>query len=73
MNSFSEWARKTYKELDIIFKKLELLGDPQLTGTGGAIFLQCSSKLDAEEKLLEVPEGILVKSLDHSPLLQIIE
>ena len=73
MNSFSEWARKTYKELDIIFKKLELLGDPQLTGTGGAIFLQCSSKLDAEEKLLEVPEGVLVKSLDHSPLLQIIE
>ena len=73
VNSFTDWARKKYSELDIVFKKLELLGNPQLTGTGSAVFLQCSSKEDAEMKLRDVPEGFLVKSLDHSPLLQIIE
>ena len=66
-------ARENYKELDILFQKLELLGNPQLTGTGSAIFMECGSKKDAESKLIDLPEAFLVKSLDHSPLLQILE
>ncbi len=73
VNSFTEWARENYKELDILFQKLELLGNPQLTGTGSAIFMECGSKKDAESKLIGLPEAFLVKSLDHSPLLQILE
>ena len=73
VNSFTEWARENYKELDILFQKLELLGNPQLTGTGSAIFMECGSKKDAESKLIDLPEAFLVKSLDHSPLLQILE
>ncbi len=73
INSFTEWARKNYRELDILFQKLEFLGNPQLTGTGSAIFLECDSKQDAESKLINLPEAFLVKSLDHSPLLQILE
>ena len=73
LNSFTEWARKNYKELDILFQKLEILGNPQLTGTGSAIFMECDSKEDAESKLISLPEAFLVKSLDHSPLLQILE
>lgn len=73
VNSFTEWARENYRELDILFQKLELLGNPQLTGTGSAIFLECDSKQDAESKLINLPEAFLVKSLYHSPLLQILE
>jgi 4-diphosphocytidyl-2-C-methyl-D-erythritol kinase len=73
INSFTEWARENYRELDILFQKLELLGNPQLTGTGSAIFMECDSKQDAESKLINLPEAFLVKSLDHSPLLQILE
>ena len=35
--------------------------------------MECGSKKDAESKLIDLPEAFLVKSLDHSPLLQILE
>jgi len=73
VNSFTNWVRDNYSEIDALFQKLELVGSPQLTGTGSAIFLECDSKQDAQQKLLKIPQAFLVKSLDHSPLLQIIE
>ena len=39
----------------------------------GAKYKKFDSKEDAESKLIGLPEAFLVKSLDHSPLLQILE
>jgi len=72
-NSFSNWARKTYPEIDALFNKLEKIGNPRLTGTGSAIFLDIENHAQVSENLKKFPNAILVKSIDRSPLLQLIE
>ena len=73
INSFFKWAKDTYPEIEALSRELEEYGDPQLTGTGSTIFLPCRSKSHAEKVLLKFPKGFLVKSLDDSPLLQVLE
>jgi len=72
-NSFSSWARRTYPEIDDLFNKLEKIGNPKLTGTGSAIFLNIKNHEPASENLKKFPQAILAKSIDRSPLLQLIE
>jgi 4-diphosphocytidyl-2-C-methyl-D-erythritol kinase len=73
INSFFKWAKDTYPEIKNLTQVLEKYGDPLLTGTGSTIFFPCNSKSHAEEVLLKFPKGFLVKSLDDSPLLQVLE
>ena len=72
-NSFEKWARDSYEEIDEIFIKLENIGKPRLSGTGSSIFVSFSKLEEAESAKQEFPDCILVKSLEHSPLTQIIE
>ena len=72
-NSFEKWARESYEEVNEIFLKLEKIGKPKLSGTGSSVFVSFSKPEEAESAKQEFPDGILVKSLEHSPLTQIIE
>jgi len=72
-NSFEKWARDSYEEIDEIFVKLENIGKPRLSGTGSSVFVSFSKLVEAESAKQEFPDCILVKSLEHSPLTQIIE
>ena len=72
-NSFEKWARDSYEEIDEIFIKLESIGKPRLSGTGSSVFVSFGKLEEAESAKQEFPNCILVKSLEHSPLTQIIE
>ncbi len=72
-NSFSNWAKKKYPEIENIFSLLENLGVPRLTGTGSTIFLSYKTEKEAKKALKSFPQGVLVKSLDDSPLRRLME
>ena len=72
-NSFEKWARDSYEEIDEIFIKLESIGKPRLSGTGSSVFVSFGKLEEAQSAKQEFPDCILVKSLEHSPLTQIIE
>ena len=72
-NSFEEWIRETYSEMDKAFENLRLIGQPKLSGTGSSIFLEFDNKSDAKSAQKHFPELVLTKSLERSPLMQIIE
>jgi len=72
-NSFEKWARNSYEEIDEIFVKLEKIGKPRLSGTGSSIFVSFSKLEEAKVANQEFPDCLLVKSLERSPLMQIIE
>ena len=72
-NSFEGWIRHAYPEINRIFENLSILGLPRLSGTGSTIFIECDSLEEAQIGKEKFPELVLVKSLDRSPLMQIIE
>ena len=72
-NSFEKWARDSFEEIDEIFIKLESIGKPKLSGTGSSVFVSFSNIQEAESAKQKFPNCILVKSLERSPLSQIIE
>ncbi len=72
-NSFEVWIRRTYSEMDEAFNNLKLIGEPKLSGTGSTIFLEFDNKSAAESAQKHFPELVLTKSLERSPLMQIIE
>jgi 4-diphosphocytidyl-2C-methyl-D-erythritol kinase len=59
--------------MDEIFLELQSIGNPRLSGTGSTIFVEYSNLKDAEMAKKEFPELVLTKSLERSPLMQIIE
>ena len=73
VNSFTEWAKDKYPEIRKAFSLLKTVGTPRLTGTGSTVFVSFANKAKAEKALKKIPKGILVKNLDHSPLIQLIE
>ena len=73
INTFSDWAKNRYPEIKKTFSLLESIGSPRLTGTGSTIFVSFSDRKKAILALNKFPMGTLVKSLDHSPLKQLIE
>ena len=72
-NTFEKWARESYEEIDKIFIKLKNIGKAHLSGTGSSVFISFKKKEIAEEVKKEFSNCILVKSLERSPLMQIIE
>ena len=72
-NTFEKWARESYEEIDKIFIKLKNIGKAHLSGTGSSVFISFKKKEIAEEVMKEFSNCILVKSLERSPLMQIIE
>jgi len=50
---------------------LDSLGVPKLTGTGSTIFLSFKNEEEANKALSIFPQGIVVESLDDSPLRQL--
>ena len=72
-NSFTNWAKEKFPEIKNTFNQLQNLGVPKLTGTGSTIFLSFKSEKEAQRALKVFPRGILVKSLDHSPLKGLME
>ena len=72
-NSFLDWVRVNFPELEKIFLELQHIGNPRLTGTGSSMFLSFNNQEEALNRYSLFPEGILVKSIDHSPLMQLIE
>jgi len=72
-NSFEKWARNSYEEIDEIFLKLESIGKPRLSGTGSSIFVSFNKPEEAVSAKQKFSDCVLVKSLERSPLMQIIE
>ena len=72
-NSFEKWARNKYSNINSLFRKFESIGKPRLSGTGSTIFIEFDSEDQARLVLKRNPELVFVKSLDRSPLMQIIE
>ena len=72
-NSFENWVREKYSNINSLFKKFEPIGKPRLSGTGSTIFIEFDSEDKARIHLKRNPELVLVKSLERSPLMQIIE
>ena len=72
-NSFEVWARKAYPEIDEAFINLESIGFPRLSGTGSTIFVEFDNLRDAKLAQSKYPNLVLTKSLERSPLMQIIE
>ena len=72
-NSFEYWIRNNYSEIDDIFKKLEAVGEPRLSGTGSTVFMEYQNLEAAQLAQEQFPELVLTKSLERSPLMQIIE
>ena len=72
-NSFTKWVKEEFPEIKNIFKLLDKVGNPKLTGTGSTLFLSYENKEEAQGALEFFPNGILVKSLDHSPLTHLME
>ena len=56
-----------------VFIKLKNIGKAHLSGTGSSVFISFKKKEIAEEVKKEFSNCILVKSLERSPLMQIIE
>ena len=72
-NSFEQWIRENYSEMEETFKDLETVGQPRLSGTGSTIFMEYDNLEDAKSAQSQFPELVLTKSLERSPLMQIIE
>ena len=72
-NSFTNWAKEKFPEVKRTFNQLQDLGIPKLTGTGSTLFLSFKNEKEAQKALKVFPRGILVKSLDHSPLKGLME
>ena len=72
-NSFEDWSRKTFSEIDKAFTSLENIGIPRLSGTGSTIFVEFSNLEDAKSAQLKNTNLVLTKTLERSPLMQIIE
>ena len=72
-NSFTDWAKEKFPEINETFNQLQDLGVPKLTGTGSTLFLSFKNEKEAQKALEVFPRGILVKSLDHSPLKGLME
>ena len=72
-NSFESWIRETNAEMEKQFRKLSTLGKPRLSGTGSTIFLEFNEENSAKEVLEKFPHLVFTKSLERSPLMQIIE
>ena len=72
-NSFEKWARNKYTNINSLFRKFESIGKPRLSGTGSTIFIEFDSEDQARLVHKRNPELVFVKSLDRSPLMQIIE
>jgi len=72
-NSFEHWIRENYSEMAEAFKDLEAVGQPRLSGTGSTIFMEYDNLEAAKSAQNKFPELVLTKSLERSPLMQIIE
>jgi 4-diphosphocytidyl-2-C-methyl-D-erythritol kinase len=72
-NSFESWIRETNAEMEKQFRKLSTLGKPRLSGTGSTIFIEFNEENSAKEVLEKFPHLVFTKSLERSPLMQIIE
>ena len=72
-NSFEHWIRENYSEMAEAFKDLEAVGQPRLSGTGSTIFIEYDNLEAAKSAQNKFPELVLTKSLERSPLMQIIE
>ena len=49
------------------------IGKPRLSGTGSTIFIEFNEENSAKEVLEKFPHLVFTKSLERSPLMQIIE
>ncbi len=72
-NTFTNWAKEKFPEVKNTFDQLKKIGVPKLTGTGSTLFLSFKNEKEAQKGLEVFPQGILVKSLDHSPLTGLME
>lgn len=72
-NSFEHWIRENYSEMEEAFRDLEAVGRPRLSGTGSTIFMEYDNLEAAKSAQKKFPELVLTKSLERSPLMQIIE
>ncbi len=72
-NTFEDWARQKYSEINDLFNLLKTIGKPRLSGTGSTIFISFSNKEDALSAKEKFSSSVLVNSLDDSPLRQLIE
>ena len=72
-NSFEKWIKQNYLEMQEIFEKLKDIGNPRLSGTGSTVFVEFDSLDKAILAQRKFPELVLTKSLERSPLMQIIE
>ena len=71
INDFEDWARKSSDEINKAFDILSDYGNPMLTGTGSAVFIEFSNIEEGKKVLRKVEKElrvILVNSLESSSL-----
>ena len=71
VNDFQNWAIESSNEIREAFDILAEYGEPMLTGTGSALFIELEDlaiKPTILTKILEKLDVIIVNSLDYSPL-----
>tara|TARA_Y100001936_G_C16005633_1_gene630484 strand:+ start:556 stop:1359 length:804 start_codon:yes stop_codon:yes gene_type:complete len=73
LNSFTKQILRENKEIKLLFEKLKEYGSPKLTGTGSTIYLDFSNLAEAQNTKNKIKEGLLTKSIEHSPLKVLIE
>ena len=71
-NNFKEILINKYKKIEIIYKEIKKIGQPQITGTGSCIFTRTKTK-DAAlkiKKILNIDDSkiFIIKTLNKSPL-----
>ena len=71
INDFQDWAINSSSEIYEAFDILTKYGNPMLTGTGSALFIEFINLEEGKMALNKIQrklEAILVNSLDYSPL-----
>jgi 4-diphosphocytidyl-2-C-methyl-D-erythritol kinase len=67
---------KNYPAVAEALQWLEPFGKPLMTGTGASVFCSFDSEAEANEVFSQLPEhlnGFVARSIDHSPLNQIVK
>lgn len=75
-NAFEPVLRRREPVIDQLFRALQPLGTPQLTGTGSGCFLAYATLAQARDALAALPDGLqarVVAGVARSPLLQALE
>jgi len=75
-NDFELLVRARFREVDEVFNWLAPYGQPKLSGSGGAVFLECTTLAKAQQLLAQLRpslNGFVASQRNCSPLVKATE